>query len=83
MVLKEESTRKARIHSLNYLVQWQLKDKVAPKVISKPKIDEDGEPTVGWKFNKTRQVWLLKHMYMLESVPPKYFRVLLQYLQTI
>jgi len=39
--------------------------------------------TSGWKFNKTRQVWLLKHMYNLETVPPKYFKLMLKYLDSI
>lgn len=67
VVIKEETNKKARIEALNFLVQWSDKDK---------------EGTV-WKFNKTRQVWLLKHMYMLERVPPKYFKVLLKYIATI
>lgn len=36
-----------------------------------------------WKFNKTRQVWLLKNMYGLERVPAKYFKLLLKYSASI
>ncbi|XP_014801686.1 PREDICTED: uncharacterized protein C7orf50 homolog [Calidris pugnax] len=34
-----------------------------------------------WKFQKTRQTWLLLHMYDKEKVPEKYFTILLDYLQ--
>nr|DBA19429.1 TPA: hypothetical protein GDO54_015267 [Pyxicephalus adspersus] len=33
-----------------------------------------------WKFQKTRQTWLLMNMYDEEKVPDKYFRILLKYL---
>ncbi|XP_075421634.1 protein cholesin [Ascaphus truei] len=33
-----------------------------------------------WKFQKTRQTWLLLHMYDQEKVPDKYFNILLDYL---
>ncbi|XP_025909955.1 uncharacterized protein C7orf50 homolog isoform X2 [Nothoprocta perdicaria] len=34
-----------------------------------------------WKFQKTRQTWLLLHMYDKEKVPDEYFSILLDYLQ--
>ncbi|TSL82514.1 hypothetical protein Baya_6613 [Bagarius yarrelli] len=34
-----------------------------------------------WKFQKTRQVWLLQHMYDSEKVPDTHFSVLLSYLE--
>nr|XP_009688385.1 PREDICTED: uncharacterized protein C7orf50 homolog isoform X2 [Struthio camelus australis] len=34
-----------------------------------------------WKFQKTRQTWLLLHMYDKEKVPDGYFTILLDYLQ--
>ncbi|GAA6085072.1 uncharacterized protein C7orf50 homolog isoform X2 [Tachysurus ichikawai] len=34
-----------------------------------------------WKFQKTRQVWLLQHMYDSEKVPDAHFSVLLSYLE--
>ncbi|XP_025971883.2 uncharacterized protein C7orf50 homolog isoform X5 [Dromaius novaehollandiae] len=34
-----------------------------------------------WKFQKTRQTWLLLHMYDKEKVPDEYFTILLDYLQ--
>ncbi|XP_054848561.1 uncharacterized protein C7orf50 homolog isoform X2 [Eublepharis macularius] len=34
-----------------------------------------------WKFQKTRQTWLLLHMYNKDKVPDKYFSVLLRYLE--
>ena len=66
VVIKEETSKKAIIEALNYLVLWSNREK---------------EPS--WKFNKTRQVWLLKHMYMLERMPPKYFKLMLKYIATI
>nr|XP_046232728.1 uncharacterized protein C7orf50 homolog [Scatophagus argus] len=34
-----------------------------------------------WKFQKTRQTWLLQHMFDLEKIPDEKFSVLLQYLE--
>ncbi|XP_037766907.1 uncharacterized protein C7orf50 homolog isoform X1 [Chelonia mydas] len=34
-----------------------------------------------WKFQKTRQTWLLLHMYDKEKVPDEYFSILLDYLE--
>ncbi|XP_061455515.1 uncharacterized protein C7orf50 homolog isoform X2 [Rhineura floridana] len=34
-----------------------------------------------WKFQKTRQTWLLLHMYEKDKVPDKYFSILLRYLE--
>ncbi|XP_048350107.1 uncharacterized protein C7orf50 homolog [Sphaerodactylus townsendi] len=34
-----------------------------------------------WKFQKTRQTWLLSHMYDEDKVPGKYFSILLRYLE--
>ncbi|XP_040212681.1 uncharacterized protein C7orf50 homolog isoform X2 [Rana temporaria] len=33
-----------------------------------------------WKFQKTRQTWLLMNMYDQEKVPDKYFQIMLDYL---
>ena len=64
-------------------MQWHKnRDKKSQIATIKSKSNDDETDTV-WKFNKTRQVWLLKHMYMLEKVPPKYFKILLKYLATI
>lgn len=72
-VIKDESTKKARVEALNYLALFarhQAKLKA-------------GEPSDCWKFNKTRQVWLLKHCYSLEKLPPKHFKIFLKYVQTV
>ena len=53
VVIKEHENSQARIRALNYLVLW--------KKHNKGKLEE-GE---AWKFNKTRQVWLLKNCYNL------------------
>ncbi|XP_043820117.1 uncharacterized protein C7orf50 homolog isoform X1 [Dromiciops gliroides] len=34
-----------------------------------------------WKFQKTRQTWLLHHMYDSDKVPDKHFSILLDYLE--
>ncbi|XP_072453864.1 protein cholesin isoform X3 [Notamacropus eugenii] len=34
-----------------------------------------------WKFQKTRQTWLLHHMYDSNKVPDKHFSILLDYLE--
>ncbi|KAG8145778.1 hypothetical protein E2320_012258 [Naja naja] len=34
-----------------------------------------------WKFQKTRQTWLLLHMYDKDQVPDQYFSILLRYLE--
>ncbi|KAJ7305963.1 hypothetical protein JRQ81_010329 [Phrynocephalus forsythii] len=34
-----------------------------------------------WRFQKTRQTWLLLHMYDKDKVPDKYFSILLRYLE--
>lgn len=34
-----------------------------------------------WKFQKTRQTWLLQHMFDFEKIPDEKFSVLLQYLE--
>ncbi|XP_053220515.1 uncharacterized protein C7orf50 homolog isoform X1 [Podarcis raffonei] len=34
-----------------------------------------------WKFQKTRQTWLLLHMYEKDKVPDEYFSILLRYLE--
>ena len=36
-----------------------------------------------WKFNKAKQIWLIKSMYSLEKVPSKYFKILLKYLEDL
>lgn len=36
-----------------------------------------------WKFNKSRQVFLLKNMYNVEKVPTKHFKILKKYIQSM
>lgn len=72
-VIKQESAKKARIEALNYLVLFARHQ-------AKLKL---GEPSDCWKFNKTRQVWLLKNCYSLEKLPPKHFKIFLKYVQTV
>ena len=45
--------------------------------MQKGKEEPDGET---WKFNKTRQVWLLKNCYNLHQVPSKHFKIMLKYM---
>ncbi|XP_047464689.1 uncharacterized protein C7orf50 homolog [Mugil cephalus] len=39
------------------------------------------ENNSAWKFQKTRQTWLLQHMFDSEKIPDEKFLVLLQYLE--
>ncbi|XP_058013194.1 uncharacterized protein C7orf50 homolog [Ahaetulla prasina] len=39
------------------------------------------ESPQAWKFQKTRQTWLLLHMYDKDQVPDQYFSILLRYLE--
>ncbi|XP_075686421.1 protein cholesin [Rhinoderma darwinii] len=36
-----------------------------------------------WKFQKTRQTWLLMNIYDTEKVPKKYFKMLLNYIEDL
>ncbi|KAK2543587.1 hypothetical protein Q9966_002455 [Columba livia] len=61
--------------SLSWAVRKQQRWRFVAKELSwseKPK---------EWKFQKTRQTWLLLHMYEKEKVPDEYFTILLDYLQ--
>ncbi|XP_065707109.2 protein cholesin isoform X1 [Patagioenas fasciata] len=60
--------------------------KVVPKKQSAPELalaylTSWSEKPKEWKFQKTRQTWLLLHMYEKEKVPDEYFTILLDYLQ--
>ncbi|XP_028332237.1 protein cholesin [Gouania willdenowi] len=39
------------------------------------------ESRAAWRFQKTRQTWLLQHMFDSEKIPEEKFPVLLQYLE--
>ena len=36
--------------------------------------------TSGWKFNKSKQIWILKNLYDRNALPRSYFKIALQYL---
>jgi len=36
-----------------------------------------------WKFQKSRQIWLLKNIYNIERLPVKYFKVLKKYIKSL
>lgn len=60
--------------------------KAEPKKLSGPELalaylTSWSENPKEWKFQKTRQTWLLSHMYEKEKVPDEYFTILLDYLQ--
>eukprot|EP00347_Sterkiella_histriomuscorum_P018283 403346101 len=38
---------------------------------------------IAWKFKKSRQVFLLKHMYNIEKVPTKHFKILKKYIKSM
>lgn len=71
-MIKDESTKKARVEALNYLVLFARHQ-------AQIKAGQAG----CWKFNKTRQVWLQKNCYSLEKVPPKHFKIFVKYVATI
>ncbi|TNV72894.1 hypothetical protein FGO68_gene8728 [Halteria grandinella] len=36
-----------------------------------------------WKFQKTRQIWLVKNMYNVERVPVKHFKLMKKYIKSM
>jgi hypothetical protein len=36
-----------------------------------------------WKFQKSRQIWLLKNIYNIERLPIKHFKILKKYIKTM
>ena len=36
-----------------------------------------------WKFQKSRQIWLLKNTYNIERLPIKHFKILKKYIKTM
>ena len=77
VVIKKDTKRKARIEALNYLVLWSQ----AQQKTDTNSIKEEEDPH--WKFNKTRQVWLIKNCYSIERMPAKHFKIYLKYLKTV
>ena len=62
-----------RKDAIKYLDSWNQSQ------ITKT-IKKEGEESP-WKFNKTRQVWILKNMYNLEKIPAKSFKILIPYIE--
>jgi len=77
LLLKKQKTNEARTQSLTYLDSWaeHKENKSSPKVVD--------ESNPGWKFQKSKQVWLLKNMYHLEKLPAKHFKVMVNYIETM
>ena len=44
---------------------------------------EDWQEKNNWKFSKSRQIWIVKNLYCLESVPAKNFKTALAYIDTM
>ncbi len=36
-----------------------------------------------WKFQKSRQIWLLKNIYNIERLPIKHFKILKKYIKSM
>lgn len=36
-----------------------------------------------WRFQKTRQIWLLKNIYNIERLPVKHFKILRKYIKSM
>ena len=68
VLLKKQKNNEARSESLQYLQTWS--DSVTDKSIS-------------WKFQKSKQVWLLKNMLYLEKVPAKSFKQMISYVASM
>ena len=77
VLLKKQNKSSTRQDALNYLSNWNTSHS---KQIKKEK---DDEPTEQWRFQKSKQVWLLKNMFNLEKVPAKYFKIMISYIESI
>merc|ERR1711935_585237 len=69
--------------ALSYLSSWNdsiSTNKVESKTIAKEATSET--PQV-WKFQKSKQVWLLRNMFHLENVPAKHFKIMVNYIESI
>lgn len=36
-----------------------------------------------WKFQKSKQIWLVNNMYCLEKLPAKYFKIMINYIDSM
>ena len=64
---KGQSAVKDPEEAADYLQQWSRA--------------RDKDPTASWRFNKSTQSWLLRHMYKREKVSKEPFKLLLLYLE--
>ena len=76
VLLKKQGSSSVRKDAIKYLEAWNQTQ--VTKTIKK---ETELQPT--WKFNKTRQVWILKNMYNLEKIPAKSFKILIPYIETM
>ncbi|KAL4239612.1 hypothetical protein ACF0H5_000420 [Mactra antiquata] len=72
---KQKKLKKAEIKQLN------IDRAGTAKASSIEYLNTWNEKREEWKFNKTRQVWLLHNMYDQEAVSDENFQILLQYLE--
>ena len=68
------------LEKFNIILNKKLLKKDIKK--DKEKVDGGGVPS-GWKFNKTRQVWLMKNWMNIEKVPSKHFKLFTKYACTL
>lgn len=43
----------------------------------------DADPDSKWKFNKAKQIWLVRHLWDDTEVPDEYVDVIVAYLKTV
>jgi hypothetical protein len=36
-----------------------------------------------WKFQKSKQIWLLKNMYSVDAIPSKHFKIMKKYVKSL
>lgn len=80
LLLKKQKNNSARSESLQYLQQW-YSAKYCYGVLTPD--SSQAEKQSKWKFQKSKQVWLLKNMYHLEKVPASNFKTMLLYIDSM
>ncbi|XP_053326603.1 uncharacterized protein C7orf50 homolog [Spea bombifrons] len=77
---KERKKEEKRLKRESAAVEEEEPNKVSAGGLSLQYLESWSKKRSEWKFQKTRQTWLLLNMYDREKVPDKYFTILLDYL---
>ena len=82
-MLKKLNKYAIRKEALNYLSSWN--DSISTNKVQTKPIAKDASPETPqtWKFQKSKQVWLLRNMFHLENVPAKHFKIMINYIDSI